>query len=138
MISEQQISDPMIVYYDGVCGICNHTVNWILKRDRTGGILFAQLQGETARRKLSQTDAEDLNSIVVTLGSKKYRKSAAVVRILWKMGGLNAVLGTLLWLIPFPIRDLGYKLVARVRYRLFGKLETCRILRPEEQSRFLD
>jgi predicted DCC family thiol-disulfide oxidoreductase YuxK len=56
---------------------------------------------------------------------------------LWRVGGLWTVAGTALWLIPLPLRDLGYNIIARIRYRLFGKRETCRIPTPAERARFL-
>lgn len=126
-----------ILFFDGVCGLCNWSVNFVLLRDRKGEIQFAPLQGETARVLLTSRDVENLHSVVLWVNGQTYRKSAAVVRVLWRLGSFWKVLGTLLWLIPLPIRNFIYECVARNRYRLFGKKESCRLPTPEERARFL-
>ncbi|WP_437192464.1 thiol-disulfide oxidoreductase DCC family protein [Planctomicrobium sp. SH527] len=126
-----------IVYYDGVCGLCNGVVNTLLDLDQREKLKFAPLQGETARENLPKAWTENADSIVVTAHGVNYRKSAGVVQILCDLGGLCGVAGWALWAIPSPIRDLGYHAVAQTRYRLFGKLEACRMPRPGEQDRFL-
>lgn len=126
-----------VVFFDGVCGFCNRSVDFVLSRDRAGRIRFAPLQGETAQRLLSPADVANLNSLVLWTPAGAYRRTAAVCRILWLLGGGWAICGTLLWLIPRPLRDLGYALIARNRYRLFGRKETCRLPTPAERARFL-
>lgn len=126
-----------IVFFDGVCGLCNTTVDWIVKRDRRGIFRFAPLQGETAAERLSKADTEQLSSLVLIMDGQTYRKSSAVARILWQLGAWHQVAGTLLWVIPRPMRDWGYTVVARNRYRWFGKKESCRLPTPEERGRFL-
>jgi len=126
-----------IVFFDGVCGLCNHTIDFILRHDRKGVFLVAPLQGETAAATLKPEDTENLHSVVLQTSSGVYRRSAAAVRILQRLGGVWSVLGTLLWIIPKPLRDLGYELVARNRYRLFGKKETCRLPTADEVGRLL-
>jgi predicted DCC family thiol-disulfide oxidoreductase YuxK len=125
-----------IVFFDGVCGLCDRTVNFLLSADRRQSLLFAPLQGETAEALLNESQ-RDLKSMVFLTKGKAYRKSAAAVRILWTLGGCWQVAAGLLWLIPGPVRDLGYNLVAQWRYRIFGKRETCRMPTPEERARFL-
>jgi len=128
---------PIIVFFDGVCGFCNASVNFLLNRDRNARLTFAPLQEETAREQLLPDDLAGLSSLVILRQGKVYRRSAAVVRVLWELGGIWGLLGTLLWLIPRPLRDLGYSFLARNRYRIRGKKETCRLPRPEERARFL-
>lgn len=135
-VAESECS-PMVVYFDGVCGFCNATVNFLMRLDRRGKLRFAPLQGETAQERLSPQDLENLNTIIVSRGDRNYRRSAAVVRILWELGGLWSILGTCLWLIPLPLRDLGYKIFAGNRYRILGKREACRLPLPEERDRIL-
>ncbi|WP_437227200.1 thiol-disulfide oxidoreductase DCC family protein [Planctomicrobium sp. SH661] len=130
-------ADRVIVYFDGVCGFCNGVVNFLMKHDPRGKLVYAPLQGETARHRLESADINNLNTLVVTIGDRTYRRSAAVVRILWQLGGFCWLLGWMLWLIPKPLRDLGYGIVAKFRYRLFGKHESCRLPTPEERDRFL-
>ena len=126
-----------IVFFDGACGLCNWSVDFILKRDVRAEIQFSPLQGETARALLTPADVSDLNTMVLWEGGRTYRKSAAAVRVLWRLGPVWKTIGTALWLIPLPIRNLAYSIVARNRYQLFGKKETCRLPTPEERVRFL-
>lgn len=130
-------ADRPIVFFDGVCGLCNRSIDFILRRDQRGVFMVTPLQGETAEQLLEPADRERLGSLVVRISGRTYRRSAAVVRLLWRLGGVWKIVGTLLWLIPLPLRDLGYRVVASNRYRLFGKKETCRLPTEEERARFL-
>ncbi|MDA1015272.1 MAG: DCC1-like thiol-disulfide oxidoreductase family protein [Planctomycetota bacterium] len=127
-----------VVFFDGVCGLCNRFVNFVLPRDRHARIRFSPLQGTLAKDLVSEADRLNLNTVVYWNGSIGYRKSAAIVRVLWKLGGVWRVIAAVLWCVPWPIRDVGYLLISKFRYRLFGQLETCRIPTPGERSRFLD
>ncbi|WP_437204607.1 thiol-disulfide oxidoreductase DCC family protein [Planctomicrobium sp. SH664] len=127
----------VVVYFDGVCGFCNHFVNFLLTRDTRGTLRFAPLQGETARARLAPADYENVESVVVEVNGRTFRKSAAVVQLLRELGGVWRIPAGVLWLIPAPLRDFGYRMFARMRYRLFGKHEACRLPTPEERARFL-
>ncbi len=133
-----------VVFFDGVCGLCNRFVDFILSRDRRGAIRFAPLQGETAEQVLSgewrvtSSETQTFDTIVwLDSSSRQFVRSAAAVRVLWQIGGVLSLIGWLLWLIPRPLRDVGYRLVASNRYRWFGKKETCRLPSPAERERFL-
>jgi predicted DCC family thiol-disulfide oxidoreductase YuxK len=126
-----------VLFFDGVCGLCSWAVDFIMKWDAAGLFRFAPLQGETAQRLLPSSDVDDLSSMVLITDQGPFRRSAAAVRILWRLGPFWRLCGWLLWLIPRPIRDVGYQLVASLRYRLFGKKETCRLPTPQERERFL-
>jgi predicted DCC family thiol-disulfide oxidoreductase YuxK len=126
-----------ILFFDGLCGLCNTSVDFVMKRDTRDVFRYAPLQGETAAQHLAAPDRENLDSVVLKTSSGLHRKSSAVVRILWKLPGIWPLLGTLLWLVPLPLRDLGYRVVAKNRYRVFGKKETCRLPTPEEIGRLL-
>lgn len=126
-----------IIFFDGVCGLCNHFVDFVLRQDRKQRFLFAALQGETAKRILDKRDAEDLKSIVLRQHGTVYRHSAAVVRVLWGLSFLWRIAGGLLWIIPGPLRNFGYRIVAKARYQMFGKKTTCRVPGIEERARFL-
>lgn len=130
-------SNP-ILFFDGVCGLCNRFVDFVLKYDSRGRVLFAPLQGTKAAETLPEGIVRGLDTVVLLDGDQCHIRSSAVVRIFWNLGGSWSVLGTLLWLIPKPLRDLVYKAVARSRYRLFGQKETCRLPTPDERARFLD
>ncbi|MEX0716055.1 MAG: DCC1-like thiol-disulfide oxidoreductase family protein [Planctomycetaceae bacterium] len=131
------VEDGPIVFFDGVCGLCDRAVTSILAADRDAVFRFAPLQGETAARLLDRSDAESLSTLILLDERGTWRRSAAVVRILRRLGGFRRVLGTLLWLVPKPLRDLGYRAIAWQRYRLFGKHESCRMPKPEERDRML-
>ncbi|MEZ6048149.1 MAG: DCC1-like thiol-disulfide oxidoreductase family protein [Planctomycetaceae bacterium] len=131
-----ELSKP-VLYFDGVCGLCNRFVDFVLRHDRNQNVLLAPLQGETAGQQLLAEDRENLSSVVFQNHLGTFRHSSAVARLLWELGGIWTLLGWLLWLIPKPIRNWGYRVVARNRYRFFGKKETCRMPTPEERARFL-
>jgi predicted DCC family thiol-disulfide oxidoreductase YuxK len=133
----QTLPQRPIVFFDGVCGFCNFWVDFLMTRDPDGRLAFAPLQGETARQLLPESDRQQLHSLVLWTPQRAYRKSAAVIRILWKLGGGWACLGGLLWLVPLPLRNLGYDVVARNRYRIFGKKDACRMPTPAERTRML-
>jgi predicted DCC family thiol-disulfide oxidoreductase YuxK len=127
-----------IVFFDGVCGLCDRSVTFLLDRDTRGSLLFAPLQGETAAQLLSDADRASLKTLVLRLPDGRcHRRSAAAVRILWRLGFGWKVAAVLLWLIPLPLRNLGYRFVAASRYRLFGQRETCRMPTPDDRARLL-
>lgn len=126
-----------IVFFDGVCGLCNTSVDFFMRHDRHGRLRFAPLQGETAAECLEAADVEDLNSLVFFHEGNRFRKSSGVVRILNQLGGIWKLASWLLWLIPRPLRDLGYSAVAAARYRVFGRRESCRMPSVEERGRIL-
>ena len=126
-----------ILFFDGVCGLCSWSVDFVMARDRRDLFQFAPLQGDTARQLLPASYVCDLDSVVLLVEGQPFRKSSAAVRVLWRLGFGWQLLGTLAWLIPLPLRDLLYDLIARNRYRLFGKHDTCRMPTPTERSRFL-
>lgn len=134
--ADNLVQDRPIVFFDGVCGLCNWSVDFLLERDRKAVLQFAPLQGETAERLLAPAE-RDLNSIVFRDGPQTWRHSSAVVRILWKLPQPWSALGTFLWLVPKPIRDFGYYATSRLRYRLFGKHEVCRMPKEGDAERML-
>jgi predicted DCC family thiol-disulfide oxidoreductase YuxK len=128
-----------IVFYDGVCGLCHRWVRFVLKRDSRGTLRFAPLQGETARQRHDLP--KELRTVVVVLQSDRaperiYYRSEASLRLLDHLGGFWRIVS---WLrvIPRPLRDGIYDLIARRRYRWFGKFESCPVPPPEWRERFL-
>ncbi len=132
------IRDHPIVLFDGVCNFCNASVNFILKRDPKGVFRFAPLQSETAKRLLEKfhLPLDDLDTMVLIENGKAYTRSTAGLRI---ARHLNAAWPLLYGFIVLPrfFRDTIYRLIARNRYRWFGKRETCMIPLPEWKERFL-
>lgn len=124
-----------IVFYDGTCGLCHGFVQFIVARDRAGVFRFAPLQGQTAARLIPGLTG-DLRSVVLKDESGVYRKSDASLRTLTRLGGTWA-LAAGLRVVPRPLRDFVYDVIAKRRHRLFGSADACTLPAPAERSRFL-
>lgn len=129
--------NPPVVFFDGVCGLCDRYVDFVMREDQAHVYKVSPLQGETARQRLDPDLVKDLNTIVLLEDNKTWFKSSAVLRTLKGMGGFWALFYVFIF-IPEAIRNLVYDLVARYRYNVFGKSETCRLPTPEERELFLD
>ena len=128
-----------IVLFDGVCNLCNGFVRFVVRRDEAGRVSFAPLEspvGRTlcARFGLSATDAD---SVVVIEDGTAYRKSTAALRLARYLDGPWS-LAARLRVVPRPLRDAIYDLVAASRYQVFGKKDRCPIPDPGTRERFLD
>ncbi|HYJ78724.1 MAG TPA: thiol-disulfide oxidoreductase DCC family protein [Longimicrobiaceae bacterium] len=136
-MAEPDVAGP-IVLYDGVCGLCNRLVQFVLRHDRHGRFRFAALQSEAGQALLREhglpTDA--LDTFVLIEGGRAYRKSEAGLRVVRRLDAPWPVFWPLI-VVPRPVGDLFYDLVVRNRYRMFGKLDACPIPSPEVRSRFL-
>lgn len=144
-----------IILYDGVCGLCNRLNQFVLRRDPEGIFRFASLQSALAGRILVRhgADAGDLDTVYVVVGHDLSRldstkedqsderllaRSDAIVFVLKQLGGIWKVLGVLFQLVPRLVRDAAYRVVARNRYRVFGRFESCMVPSAENRGRFLD
>ncbi|MBI3272317.1 MAG: DUF393 domain-containing protein [Planctomycetes bacterium] len=133
-----------VVFYDGVCGLCNALVQFVLRRDAAGRFRFASLQSRFAQEALTRygKDPRDLDTfyLLVDRGLPSERlvmKGRAAVQLLSALGGPWRLLGAL-GLLPAPLLDWGYDRVARVRYRVFGKYEACLLPLPQYKARFIE
>ena len=134
-----------VILYDGVCGLCSHFVQFVLRRDRAGRFRLAPLQGPfaadaLARHGLRAPDAPDSIVLLDAPGTAAERarvRSDAVLSVLAGLGG-GWRLAALLRVIPWFLRDAVYALVARIRYRLFGRFDRCALPPPNSKHRFLD
>ncbi|WP_251027087.1 MULTISPECIES: thiol-disulfide oxidoreductase DCC family protein [unclassified Bacillus (in: firmicutes)] len=127
-----------IILFDGVCNLCNNSVKFIIKRDTSGYFKFASLQGETGQRLLKKHSLNyDLNSFVLIEMEKVYIKSSAALRVCSKLGGAWRILSIFRFLPPL-FRDFLYDIVAKNRYKWFGKRESCILPLPKWKQRFLD
>ncbi len=128
-----------LVLFDGVCNLCNGSVQFIIDRDPNAYFRFAALQSDAAAPALAHCGRGDstLDSIVLVEGGVCYSRSDAALRIARRLSGLWPVVYVGI-LFPRLVRDLVYELIARHRYRWFGRTETCRIPTPELRARFLD
>lgn len=132
-------NDQLIILFDGVCNFCNGAVRFVIRHDSKNHFKFAPLQSEVARELLSAHPGypEKTDSIVLLKGEKIYTKSGAALRISRHLNGLWKLLVVFLIVPPF-IRDGVYDLIARKRYKWFGKREECMVPTEELRNRFLD
>ena len=128
---------PPIIFFDGVCGMCNRFVDLILRIDNKGVFRFAPIQGETAKQMLPPLSEAPQEWSMFYLDERGIREeSDAFLEVYRRLGGVWWLL-SLLRLVPRRVRDFVYRTVARNRYRWFGRRDACRIPTPDEESRFL-
>lgn len=127
-----------VILFDGVCNLCDSSVQFILKRDPEGYFKFASLQSETGQKLLKKYGfSTDINSFVLIEDGKGFVKSSAALHVCMHLKGPWKMLFILRMIPPF-IRDFFYDIVANNRYKLFGKKESCMLPSPKWKKRFLD
>lgn len=128
-----------IVLFDGVCNLCNSSVQFILKRDRRERFVFASLQSNKGQEILRRFElpTSNFNSFILVDNGKIYTRSSAALRMLKLLGGGWQFFFAFIIIPPF-IRNAIYNLIARNRYKWFGKKESCWIPTPELRERFLE
>ncbi|MHB1147189.1 MAG: thiol-disulfide oxidoreductase DCC family protein [Lutibacter sp.] len=128
-----------IILFDGVCNLCNASVNFMIKHDKKAQFLFASFQSDAAKEIMLHFNLKNLNldSIVLIEGGKIYEKSTAILRITRLLDGGFKLLYFFM-VIPKSIRDWLYNAIAKNRYRIFGKRESCMVPSLELKNRFLD
>ncbi len=135
----RELGHRPILFYDGECGFCNATIQYVLRHERAPVLLFAPLQGKTAEDVLRDAnlpaDIAD-KSIVVYDDTRHLIRSRAAARVLQHMGSGWSTLGSLLTLVPRPLADAVYRTIARYRKHL-PQAESCQLLSPEKRARFL-
>ena len=136
MTTENEAQKP-IIFFDGVCGMCNAFVNLILRVDRRQTFLFAPLQGATAREMLPplSDDAREWSMIYVDEAGV-HDQSDASLEVYRRLGGFWRLV-SLLRYVPRALRNPVYRVIARHRYHWFGKKDSCRVPSQDEQTRFL-
>ena len=134
-----------IILYDGVCGLCNRLVQFLLKHDREGRLRFASLQSDFAATVLGRhgIDPKDLDTVHVIVNydqpdERVLQRSDAILRAGRELGGFWGASSSIARVVPRPLRDIVYKLVATNRYRVFGKYDACMLPDANQRSRFLD
>jgi predicted DCC family thiol-disulfide oxidoreductase YuxK len=134
-----------MLFYDGHCALCHRSVKFVLKHDRSGRLFrFAPLQGPTFEARVPPDAGFDgkragLPDSVVVLTSEGalLTKSNAFLHVIRRLGGGWGTLAAVLGVIPRSLRDAAYDIIARVRYRVFGKRdEWCPVIAPELRARF--
>ena len=133
---------PRLVLYDGMCGLCDKSVQWLLDHDPDGKLHFAPLQGPTAASILERHPSlpRTLETVIFVeqneSGERVHVRSHAIFHVCKHVRGFARALAIFRF-VPAFLTDLGYRVVARLRYRIWGKLDQCRIPTPDERARFL-
>lgn len=134
-----------IILYDGVCGLCNRLVQFLLRHDKQGRLRFASLQSNFATKVLQRhgIDPKDLDTMHLIENYEQpnervLQRSDAILRAGRELGGFWAALAAVAGVVPRALRNPVYGFVARNRYRVFGKYDTCMLPEPSQRSRFLD
>jgi predicted DCC family thiol-disulfide oxidoreductase YuxK len=137
-MQHNQTNNP-IVLFDGVCNLCNSTVLWIIKHDPTRQFRFASLQGDYGQQVLKQfhLPPDALNSFILLKDNQIYTKSTGALKVAKALNGLWSMLYIFI-IIPAFIRNSVYDLIAKNRYRWFGKKESCAIPSPALKDLFYD
>lgn len=127
-----------IIFFDGVCNLCNSTVDFLISRDKKRHFRYASLQSDAGQAMLRKHNlpTSEFGSFLYLDGDTLHTKSSGALRVAVKLGGLWSLMGIFLIIPPF-IRNAVYDLIAKHRYRWFGKRETCRLPTPEERTLFL-
>lgn len=127
-----------IVYFDGVCNLCNSAINFLIDQDKKQNLKFASLQSEAGEEVLRRfaLPSDDYDSFLFLKGDQLFQKSEAVLEIVKLLGGAWPLLAVFK-IIPRLVRDWMYTQVAQNRYKWFGKRDECRLPTPELKARFL-
>lgn len=131
-------SDHKIILFDGVCNLCNGSVNFFITHDKKDIFRFAALQSDIGieLQKRLNIDHENIESFILIDGNKYYKKSTAALRVAGMLGFPYNLLYPFLFVPPI-IRNIIYDIIAKYRYKWFGKKETCRVPTAEERAKFL-
>ena len=127
----------MIVFFDGVCNLCQGSVRYLIKHDKKGVLKFASLQGNYAKDFVNETEIQSMQSIMFLDDKMLYKKSTAVLKLSRLLGGWHQLL-LLGYILPRFVRDWLYNIVAMNRYRWFGKKDQCMLPSKGFENRFLD
>ena len=128
----------LVILFDGVCNLCNSSVNFVIDRDPGKKFRYASLQSDFGQQvKKDFNQPADLDSVLLLKDNQLLDKSDAALAIAGELTGLWPLL-TVFRIVPKPLRDAVYNWIARNRYRWFGRQDACRIPSPELKSLFLD
>lgn len=136
---KDEAEERPVLYFDGVCNLCNRSVQFVIRHDRKKRFLFAALQspaGQQIQEKIKEERGKVPDSLVLSWKGKIYTESDAALHAARLLGGFTGLLAVFL-VLPRFIRDPLYRFIARNRYRWFGRKDACMVPTPELKSRFL-
>jgi len=132
------VNEHPVILFDGVCNLCSGSVQFVLKKDKEKIFRFASLQSAYGQKILQQFNlpADNFNSFILYQDGKIFTKSTGALKMFSKLNGWKWV--KIFWVVPAFIRDAVYNLIAKNRYKWFGKKEECWLPTPELRERFMD
>lgn len=133
------IKEPLILF-DGVCNLCNHSVQFVIEHDPNGRFHFASLQSEIGQQILAEHDLpkDEFDTVLLLQNGELLKRSTAALRIAAGLERPYSWLHAFIW-VPRPVRDFFYRIIANNRFRWFGKSETmCWVATPELRERFVE
>jgi predicted DCC family thiol-disulfide oxidoreductase YuxK len=132
-------NNERIILFDGVCNLCNGSVQFVIKKDTEAKFKYASLQSASGQALLKKFNLplEQFDSFIYIKGSQVFQRSAGALNVLKDLGGFWKLLYGFIIIPPF-LRDAVYNYIAKNRYKFFGKRESCMIPTPELKKRFLD
>jgi len=136
---DQLPKNKKIIPFDGVCNLCNNSINYVIDKDKHDVFRFVSLQSDLGQEIQQYIGYQDtnLNTIILYVpGEAYYTKSSAAIKIMNEFGGLWKGINIFL-ILPESIRNIAYNYVAKNRYKWYGKEESCRIPTPELKAKFL-
>ncbi len=138
MKPEVIVAHQRIILFDGVCSLCNGWVRFILRFDRAQVFKLCAVQSSTGQDILAYFNypTTEFNTMLYIENGKHFERSSALIRVI-RLLPFPFKLLAITWLFPKPIRDWGYDLIARNRYRLFGRKDSCFLPDPRHNDRFL-
>ena len=138
MVNNQLFPAKPLVLFDGVCNLCNASVQFIIEHDPEGKIMFCSLQSERGQAILQHLGmkTDDFDTFIFIENGEAYTRSSGILKEVSYFGGWWRFL-SIFKIVPRPIRDFFYNIIARIRYRWFGKKESCWLPTPELKARFL-
>lgn len=134
-------SEKKIILFDGVCNLCNRSIQFIIKRDSKDVFRFASLQSDLGKKLLAERNInpQETDSIVlIEPNVAYYTKSSAAIEIAKELGGLWSLIGVFNYILPENIRDHIYGFIAKNRYKWFGKKDECPLPTPEQKRKFIE
>lgn len=128
-----------VIFFDGLCNLCNGAVQFVIERDQKNAFHFASLQSDFAKLELQNFDVDlsQMSSFILLENGKLYQKSTAALRVTKKLNSLWPLLYAFIIVPPF-IRNGVYNYIAKNRYKWFGKKESCWVPTPELKNRFFN
>ena len=130
--------EPPLVLYDGTCGLCARSVRWILRHEADQALRFAPLQGETtdALRARYPSIPNTVDTVILIEGGRAHLRSKAFLYLARHLRAPWRWAYALRW-FPGFVLDVGYRLIAALRYRIWGRVDACELPSPEQRARFL-